>query len=75
MLITGEKLLSFPQDCLRGGVFCNCSCGVGRRNGNGKATTGTTAMWWLGEGGGREADFSAAPFANARTASVEMTIL
>jgi hypothetical protein len=32
-------------------------------------------MWWLGDGGGREADFSAGPFANMRTASVEMTIL
>jgi hypothetical protein len=28
-----------------------------------------------GNGGGREADFSAAPLAKARTASVEMTIL
>jgi len=27
------------------------------------------------DGGGREADFSAAPFAKARTASVEMTVL
>jgi hypothetical protein len=27
------------------------------------------------DGGGREADFSATPFANARTASVEMTVL
>jgi len=29
----------------------------------------------VGDGGGREADFSAAPFAKARTASVEMTVL
>jgi hypothetical protein len=70
----GREIIEFSAGLLRGNVFCNAAVAREEEH-KGKATTRTTAISRLGDGGGREADFSALPFANARTASVEMTVL